>query len=121
MTHWFMTYVRTLTRTDVLEIYGPNTPMMAWLAVPGGGPRAVERPRNLDRCVDRRLRQRAVDRLGVRSSAAWFVGDHPEFDVRGAAEAGLTAVWVRSWAEAAPEATHTISALGELLPLLFAE
>ena len=31
---WFMTYVRTLTRTDVLDIYGPNTPMMAWLAVP---------------------------------------------------------------------------------------
>jgi putative hydrolase of the HAD superfamily len=70
---------------------------------------------------DRAIFQRAVDRLGVRSGAAWFVGDHPEFDVRGAAEAGLTAVWVRSWAEAAPEATHTISALGELLPLLFAE
>jgi len=34
---WFMTYVRTLTRTDVLDIYGPNTPMMAWLAVPVAG------------------------------------------------------------------------------------
>lgn len=67
---------------------------------------------------DRAIFHRALDRLGVRPGAAWFVGDHPEFDVRGAAEAGLTAVWVRSWADAAPHATHTISALGELLPLL---
>jgi putative hydrolase of the HAD superfamily len=70
---------------------------------------------------DRAIFRRALDRLGVHPGAAWFVGDHPEFDVRGAAEAGLTAVWVRSWAEAAPEATHTIYALSELLPLLFAE
>ena len=62
--------------------------------------------------------QRALDRLDVGPDAAWFVGDHPEFDVRGAAEAGLTAVWVRSWADTAPHATHTISALRELLPLL---
>jgi putative hydrolase of the HAD superfamily len=67
---------------------------------------------------DHAIFHRALDRLGVRPDAAWFVGDHPEFDVRGAAEAGLTAVWVRSWADAAPHATHTISALSELLPLL---
>jgi len=33
-------------------------------------------------------------------------------------EAGLTAVWLQSWADAAPHATHTISALRELLPLV---
>jgi putative hydrolase of the HAD superfamily len=70
---------------------------------------------------DRAIFQRALDRLGVHPRATWFVGDHPEFDVRGAAEAGLTAVWLRSWADAAPHATHTISALGELLPLLLPE
>lgn len=70
---------------------------------------------------DQAIFQRALDRLGVHPGAAWFVGDHPEFDVRGAAEAGLTAVWVRSWATAAPQATYTISTLSELLPLLLAE
>jgi putative hydrolase of the HAD superfamily len=70
---------------------------------------------------DRAIFQRALDRLGMHPNATWFVGDHPEFDVRGAAEAGLTAVWVRSWADAAPYATHTISALGELLPLVLPE
>jgi len=70
---------------------------------------------------DRAIFQRALDRLGVHPGAAWFVGDHPEFDVRGAAEAGLTAVWVRSWAKEAPQATYTISALSDLLPLLLAE
>jgi putative hydrolase of the HAD superfamily len=67
---------------------------------------------------DSAIFHRAVTRSGVEPSEAWFVGDHPDADVRGAAEAGLTAVWLRSWADAAPYAAHTISALSELLPLL---
>ena len=31
---WFTAYVQRLTGTGVLEIYGPNTPMMAWAATP---------------------------------------------------------------------------------------
>jgi len=35
----------------------------------------------------------AVARLGVSASEAWYVGDNPITDIRGAFEAGLTAVW----------------------------
>lgn len=67
---------------------------------------------------DAEIFHRALQRVGVTPSDAWFVGDHPEFDVRGAAEAGLTAVLVRSWAESAPHAAYSITALSQLLPLL---
>lgn len=42
---------------------------------------------------DGRIFERAIGRLGVRADEAWYVGDHPLVDVRGAFEAGLTAVW----------------------------
>ena len=48
---------------------------------------------------------RAVDRLSVEPRDAWFVGDHPDADVRGAAEAGMTAVLIRTWVQSAPDAT----------------
>ena len=60
---------------------------------------------------------RALTRLGVDAGSAWFVGDHPEADIRGASEAGMTAVWRRSRGDA-PHATHTIAMLDELIPLL---
>jgi putative hydrolase of the HAD superfamily len=62
---------------------------------------------------------RALDRLGVDAASAWFVGDHVDADIRGASEAGLTAVWRRSRGEAG-HAAHTITGLGELIPLLSA-
>lgn len=62
---------------------------------------------------------RALMRLGVEASSAWFVGDHPDADIRGASEAGLTAVWRKTWGQA-PHAHHTINALDELIPLLVA-
>ena len=61
----------------------------------------------------------ALTRLGVDAASAWFVGDHPDADVRGASEAGLTAIWRRSWGSS-ELATHTIIALDELIPLLTA-
>jgi putative hydrolase of the HAD superfamily len=67
---------------------------------------------------DPEIFRRALTRLSVAAGEAWFVGDHPDADIRGAAEAGLTAVWLRSWAAAAPEAAYAIGALEELLPLL---
>ena len=45
------------------------------------------------------------------------IGDHPDADVRGAAEAGLTAVWLTTWADSAPHATYSIASLSELLPM----
>jgi putative hydrolase of the HAD superfamily len=66
---------------------------------------------------DRAIFERALSRLGVDAAASWFVGDHPDADIRGAHEAGLTAVWRRSWGQA-PHATHTISSLDELVSLL---
>lgn len=67
---------------------------------------------------DREIFDRALSRLGVTASEAWFVGDHPEADIQGAAGAGLTAVWVRSWVDAAPHAAYAIDTLDQLLPLL---
>lgn len=37
--------------------------------------------------------ERALQRLGVPPAEAWFVGDHPDTDIRGAFEAGLKAIW----------------------------
>jgi putative hydrolase of the HAD superfamily len=68
---------------------------------------------------DRAIFERGLSRLGVDSAASWFVGDHPDTDIRGASEAGLTAVWRRSWGQA-NHATHSIASLDELIPLLIA-
>jgi putative hydrolase of the HAD superfamily len=45
---------------------------------------------------------RAVTRLGVTVRQSVFIGDHPEADIRGAKNAGMTAIWKRSlyWEEA---------------------
>jgi putative hydrolase of the HAD superfamily len=45
----------------------------------------------------------ALAQLGCDASEAWFVGDHPDLDVRGAHKAGLQAFWVRTGSFAAPE------------------
>jgi len=68
---------------------------------------------------DRRIFERALERLGVEARHAWHVGDHPVADVAGASAAGLTAVWrhVPYWPEPATR-SHTIFALGELLALV---
>lgn len=66
---------------------------------------------------DRAIFERALGRLGVNAGAAWFVGDHPDADIRGAKEAGLTPVLRRSWSDA-EHATHVIASLDELIPLI---
>jgi len=38
----------------------------------------------------------ALKELGCAAAEAWFVGDHPDQDVRGAAMAGLRAFWVQT-------------------------
>jgi len=62
--------------------------------------------------------QRALERCGVESCEALFVGDHPEMDVAGAVRAGLTAVWkfVPYWT-LTTENVMTIHRLEEILPV----
>lgn len=59
----------------------------------------------------------ALTNLGCEASESWFVGDHPELDVRGAECAGLRAFWVRTGrmvpSEEKPE--RALSHLSELL------
>jgi putative hydrolase of the HAD superfamily len=65
---------------------------------------------------------RAVRALEVDREETWHVGDHPEVDVRGAVDAGLTAICRRTshWPE--PNAPHeAIQDLRELLPWVRAE
>lgn len=69
---------------------------------------------------DARIFALALERLGVPAAGAWFVGDHPEKDVRGAEAAGLRAVWIRGltpWPPDGPLPRHAIEQLREL-PLL---
>ncbi len=68
---------------------------------------------------DRRIFERAVGRLGVRADEAWYVGDHPLVDVRGAFEAGLTAAWRHTPHWGRPEVpAHEIHGLDELARIL---
>ena len=62
---------------------------------------------------------RALARLGVEASEAWFVGDSPDADVAGALAAGLRTFW-RECADWPPPvvACETIRSLDQLLPLL---
>ena len=65
---------------------------------------------------------RALARLGVDASEAWFVGDNPDDDVAGAIAAGLRAFW-RDCPDWPPPTTEceTIRTIDELLSLLVRE
>ncbi len=64
----------------------------------------------------------AVDRAGVRPEEVLHVGDHPEFDVVGAAEAGLRTAWINrtnaDWPEHLPAPDATVRTMSELHTLL---
>ena len=64
----------------------------------------------------------ALERLGVTASEALFVGDSPEFDLRGAAAAGIPFIWMNPRGEVLPadvgQPIAVIERLTELLPLL---
>ncbi|MYU21866.1 HAD family hydrolase [Streptomyces sp. SID8352] len=64
----------------------------------------------------------ACDALGLAPDRVAYVGDHPEIDGRGAAEAGLLSVWIdrggRSAGPEAPSGHHRIASLAELPALL---
>jgi FMN phosphatase YigB (HAD superfamily) len=55
----------------------------------------------------------------VRAHEAWFVGDHPVADIRGAFEAGLMPIWRKTLYWPAPDVPcQTIHSLDELIRLL---
>lgn len=65
---------------------------------------------------DRRIFERALARLNVDATEAWYVGDHPVADVRGAFDAGLTAIWRRvSYWHVPDIQCRQIDSLAELL------
>lgn len=47
---------------------------------------------------DPRIFSLALERLGCAPHDAWFVGDHPDQDIRGAAAAGLRSFWIKTGA-----------------------
>jgi putative hydrolase of the HAD superfamily len=52
---------------------------------------------------DLRIFALALEHLGCAPPDAWFVGDHPDQDIRGAAAAGLRSFWVRTGAFSATD------------------
>ena len=66
--------------------------------------------------------QVALERLGVQPNQTLFVGDSPEFDMRGAAAAGIPFVWMNPRGEVmpadVPAPVAVIERLAELVPLL---
>jgi HAD superfamily hydrolase (TIGR01549 family) len=66
--------------------------------------------------------QIALDQLGMQPHEALFVGDSPEFDLRGAAAAGMPVIWMNPRGESlppdVPPPTASIERLTELLPFL---
>jgi putative hydrolase of the HAD superfamily len=66
--------------------------------------------------------QIALEQLNVGPSEALFVGDSPEFDLRGAAAAGMPFVWMNPRGETlppdVPRPLAAIERLTDLLPLL---
>ncbi|GFH35532.1 HAD family hydrolase [Streptomyces pacificus] len=60
----------------------------------------------------------ACDALGLPPEQVAYVGDHPDIDARGAADAGLTGIWLdRAGVAGRPELTR-ITGLGELPALV---
>jgi putative hydrolase of the HAD superfamily len=64
----------------------------------------------------------ALEQLEVSASQALFVGDSPEYDLRGAAAAGLAFVWMNAGGQELPDGLArplaTIGRLGELIGIL---
>jgi putative hydrolase of the HAD superfamily len=58
----------------------------------------------------------ALEQLGCTPEHSWFVGDHPDIDVRGAEAAGLRAFWVKTGAILADDVPGThLTSLVDLL------
>ena len=72
----------------------------------------------------RQIFDHAVAAGGAPAEQTLHVGDHPEYDVNGARDAGLRTAWVNrdgsDWPDALPEPDAVVSHVGELRALLAA-
>lgn len=69
---------------------------------------------------DPRIFERALGRFGLSAAEAWYVGDHPTVDIRGAFDAGLTPIWRCTPYWKPPEVPcRAISSIDELMQMLF--
>ncbi len=70
---------------------------------------------------DAKIFAAAVEAGGAKAAETLHAGDHPEYDVHGAREAGLHAVWVnrlqRQWPDDLSPPATTIDHVGELMAL----
>ena len=69
---------------------------------------------------DERAFHNALNNLGVGPAEAWMVGDNLEFDIRGAQQVGIYAVWVDTQGTGLPDGTTvhpdmTIGAVSDLI------
>lgn len=74
----------------------------------------VERP-------DQHIFAHVLAAMGCQASQAWFVGDHPINDVRGATASGLRPIWltgVHPWPTDHPEPQCQIGALSEIMAMV---
>jgi putative hydrolase of the HAD superfamily len=64
----------------------------------------------------------ALDNLKINAADTWYVGDHPQNDVIGATDSGLTGVWlndgIQEWSGSYPNPRYQIRRLTEILALL---
>ena len=68
---------------------------------------------------DKRIFQSIAGKMGVKVEECVFVGDHPINDVKGAKDAGMTSIWLRSEGYSVPDhADAIIDQLQELLSVL---
>ena len=72
---------------------------------------------------DERAFRHALNTLGVEPTEAWMVGDNLDFDIRGAQQVGIHAIWVDTHGSGLPDGTtvqpdSTIGSLPDLVKLL---
>jgi len=63
----------------------------------------------------------ALDQLGVKPNEAWFIGDHPDFDIAAAEAVGMTAFWIARmtpWPSGRAPCERRIESLHDVIRLL---
>ncbi|MFC5651316.1 HAD family hydrolase [Paenibacillus solisilvae] len=70
---------------------------------------------------DQRIFELALERLGAAAARTWYVGDHPVNDIKGARDAGLSAIWLSGfmeWDDTLEEPSAKIGSLLEILDIV---
>ena len=70
---------------------------------------------------DPRIFAQALNDVGCLAAQTWFVGDHPQNDILGAAASGLRAIWLagfHSWPADHPEPQWQIQHLSEIVQMV---